>query len=71
MDKSKDGRDWYAKYVCDDQAIKEALNGSFSIVNGFKDKPSAKIDVPKMIKEKGNGHFHVTTCVSHNHSISS
>ena len=41
----------YDKYVCDDSAIKEALNGSFSIVNGFKDKPSAKIDVPRYINK--------------------
>ena len=28
MDKSKENRDLYNKYVCDDQAIQEALNNN-------------------------------------------
>ena len=44
----------YDKYVCDDDAIKKALNGSFSIINGFKDKPSAIIEVPRTIKDESN-----------------
>ena len=47
----------YDKYVCDDNAIKEALNGSFSIVNGFKDKPSARIDVPRYVYKGETSRF--------------
>ena len=51
--------EWYSAYVCDDRAIKEALNGSFSIVNGFKDKPSAKIEVPRYV-QKGTALWSIT-----------
>ena len=50
---SERNKDEYDKYVCDDNAIQLALNGSFSIVNGFKDKPSAEIQVPRYIPKTG------------------
>ena len=51
MEKNKEYKDAYSRYVCDDDEIRKALNGSFSIVNGFKDKPEEKIDVPKFVKK--------------------